>query len=177
MLLALRKVIHHKKMQPWYLWNPGWIYAIGKHCQSLEMDMLVYRITFLSFSISLRAPPVCFFHTGTYSALRLTSGNKCWRLHYNGNKHIHNSDNAHPKSNPICGPQWSLQQKEGLHYYRMNGTDRWGKFSWWHLSSVACRTVGVIFSEENSRCILSVWWIQTAKIIQRYFIFLCCKSF
>lgn len=113
MLLTLKKVIHHEKMQPWYLWNPGWIYAIGKHCQSLEMDMLIYRITFLSFSISLRAPPACFFHTGTYSALRLTCGKKCWRLHYNGNKHTHNSDTPIPSQIPSVDHSGHCSRKKG----------------------------------------------------------------
>lgn len=80
-----------------------WIYAIGKHCQSPEMDILVHKITFLSLSFCLFYPESLssfFFHAGTYSALRLMWGEKQWRLHYNDNKHTHNFGMAIPSQIP-----------------------------------------------------------------------------
>lgn len=91
-----------------------WIYAVGKYCQSPEMDILVHKITFLSFSIFLRASPVFSF---TQEHIQLWG----WLEGKNDGGYITMTISTHiilicpSQVKSHLGPQWSLQQKEWLY--------------------------------------------------------------
>lgn len=162
-------------MKTWFslYTTPDWTHAVQNHYQSLEMNILVCKITFLSAFL-----PFCEFPVFPPF---IQVGNQLWDGLMTGGKKVEVTEPlmlqkqhtliellyVHLKPNPIFGLQWSLQQK-AIYLSSLDRVNRWRKVIQWYLLFLSCRTVALLYSLKKA-----VWWIQRISIVQTHSRFIC----